>query len=82
MTTTKILGDDEMNATIRITARAKAFGDEGVREHKCLVDLADGSVRVWDSVAGHYTACNSLSEAASKRIVRSAKEVAKGQIAR
>jgi hypothetical protein len=64
------------NATIEITARAKAFSSEGVREHKFYVDLSDGSVRVWDAVAGHYTNCNSLSESAKKRIIKLAKELA------
>ena len=63
-------------ATIEITARAKAFSSEGVREHKFYVDLSDGSVRVWDSVAGHYTNSNGLSESAKKRIVKLAKQVA------
>ena len=30
--------------------------------------LADGTVQVWDSVAGHYTRCHSLSAAAQQRI--------------
>ena len=55
--------------TIEITARAKAFSSEGVREHRFYVDVDNNSVMVWDSVAGHYTNCNSLSESAKKRIV-------------
>lgn len=50
-----------------VTIRAKAFSGEGVREHKCTV-ASDGTVRVWDSVAGHYTACHSLSESAVRRV--------------
>lgn len=69
-----------MTATIKITTRAKAFSAEGVREHRFLVDLADGSVRVWDSVACHYTSCHSLGKSASKRIVRAAEQASnKGQ---
>ena len=52
-----------------ITVRAKAFSGEGVREHRVRVD-ADGTVRVWDSVAGHYTMCHSLSKGAERRIVK------------
>ena len=52
--------------TTNITMRAKAFSGEGVREHRLAVD-GDGTVRVWDSVAGHYTLCHSLSGAAIAR---------------
>lgn len=52
-----------------ITARARAFSREGVREHRFAVD-AHGTVRVFDSVAGHYTTCHSLSESAQRRIRR------------
>jgi hypothetical protein len=55
---------------IEITVRAKAFTGEGVREHRVLVE--GGKVSVWDSVAGHYTTCHSLSAAAVKRIARKA----------
>lgn len=51
----------------QITARAKAFRSEGVRAYRFLVE-ADGAVLVWDSVAGHYTRCHSLSDAATRRI--------------
>jgi hypothetical protein len=50
-----------------ITARAKAFAAESVKTHKFQVDDA-GTVRVWDSVARHYTTCHSLSVSAIRRI--------------
>jgi hypothetical protein len=56
-------------ASKSFTARAKFFGGEGVTTKKVKVD-ADGAVRVWDSVAGHYTLCHSLSAAAAKRIAK------------
>ena len=55
-----------MNST-EITARAKAFSNEGIKSHKFTVS-ADGTVRVWDAVAGHYTTCHSLSPSAERRI--------------
>lgn len=55
-----------MNAETKVTIRAKAFSNEGVRTHKCLVS-DDRTVRVWDSVAGHYTTCHRLTPAAIKR---------------
>ena len=58
--------------TIEITARAKAFSNEGIKTHKFSVDQ-DGTVRVWDSVAGHYTTCHSLSKSAEARIKKLAR---------
>ena len=49
-----------------ITIRAKAFSGEGVRTVRASVD-ADGTVRVWDGVAGYYTTCHSLSASAIRR---------------
>ena len=61
-----------------VTARAKAFSGEGVREHRFAIDpdtilpmtqqRVPGLIRVWDGVAGHYTACHSLSDSAKRRI--------------
>jgi hypothetical protein len=42
-----------------IQIRCKAFIGESVKINKINVD-ATGAVRVWDSVAGHYTSCHSL----------------------
>jgi len=63
---TKTKDKIKMNTT-EITARAKAFSNEGIKTHKFSLD-ADGTVRVWDSVAGHYTTCHSLSKSAEARI--------------
>ena len=60
---------------IEITARAKAFSGENVRRHKFQVE-ANGDVRVWDAIAGHFTNCNSLSESAKARIRKLAKALA------
>ena len=57
---------------IEIVARAKAFSNEGVREHKFLV--SEDAVSVWDPIAGHYTTCNSLTQSAQKRIRKLASE--------
>ncbi len=51
-----------------ITARARAFSGQRIRTHKFMVSA--GMVRVWDSIAGHYTTCHSLSPAATRRILR------------
>ena len=50
-----------------VSVRAKAFSGRGIEQIKCDVDQ-DGTVRVWDSVAGHYTACHSLGKSAQQRI--------------
>jgi len=53
-----------------IVMRCKAFSGEGVREHKVMV--SGNEVRVWDSIAGHYTSCHSLGRAAVARAIRAA----------
>ena len=54
--------------SIEFSARAKAFSAEGVRNNKFRVDLDNGTVRVWDSVAGHYTTVHGMSPATEARI--------------
>ena len=55
-----------------ITIRCKAFSGEGVRENKVMVD--GDTVRVWDSVAGHYTLVHALSPDSQRRIAKLATE--------
>ena len=55
-----------------VTARAKAFSAAGVRQHKFMVE-SDGTVRVYDPVAGYYTTCHALSAGALRRLCRLAK---------
>ena len=50
-----------------VTTKAKAFGK--LVPIKAKVD-EDGTVRVWDDVAGYYTTCHGLSAAAQQRIRR------------
>ena len=50
-----------------IITRARAFTGSGIQTVRCSID-ADGVVRVYDSVAGHYTACHALSASAIRRI--------------
>lgn len=54
---------------IVIETRARAFAGRGVEDVRCQID-PDGTVTVWDSVAGHYTRCHSLGESAIRRIRR------------
>jgi hypothetical protein len=60
------------NKTIQV--RAKAFSDRGVEKISVSID-SDGTVRVYDSIAGHYTVCHSLSRSAQARIRQLAREV-------
>jgi hypothetical protein len=48
-----------------ITVRAKAW--DRVERIRCMVER-DGTVRVYDDVAGHYTLCHRLSKSAQARI--------------
>lgn len=54
-----------------VTIRARAFSGDRIRDHRCTVD-ADGTVRVWDEVAGHYTTCHSLTRGALARARKAA----------
>ncbi len=60
-----------MNATMTadkiLTVRCRPFTGSPIGNHKVRVD-ADGTVRVYDSVAAHYTTCHILSEATQRRI--------------
>ena len=49
-----------------VSLRARAFAGEGIKRHNVQVD-PDGTVRVYDSTAGHYTLCHSLTENAKRR---------------
>jgi len=53
--------DDKTEKTMTITMTTKAFSTETRRPYRMTVD-ADGTVRVYDSTAGHYTTCHSMSE--------------------
>jgi hypothetical protein len=48
-----------------VTTRANAFGK--IETIKATVD-ADGTVRVWDAVAGYFTTCHRLGKSALVRI--------------
>lgn len=57
---------------MKIRARAKAFSSEPVQAY--LFQIEDGQpVRVWDKVAGCFTACHSLSKASEARLRKLAK---------
>lgn len=56
--------------TNEITIRAKAFSGDSIKPHKVQVDMTSGIIRVWDSIAGHFTSCHSLSVSAISRIYK------------
>ena len=64
---------ESLRRDVRFVARCKAFG-ERAREHRILVS-SDLDVRIWDDVAGHFTACVSLSEGVRRSLVRAAARV-------
>jgi hypothetical protein len=55
-----------------VTVRAKAFGGRA-EDVRCSVS-PEGTVRVWDSVAGYYTTCHSMGKAAQERVRKLARE--------
>lgn len=54
--------------------RAKAFAGRGIETVKVMVS-GDGTIRVYDSVAGHYTTCHSLTPHAIRRIRKTASKI-------
>lgn len=59
---------------IEISMRCKPFSyNMKMKEHHLLVD-ADGTIRVYDSIAGHYTTCHRLGKAARAKAIRLAQE--------
>jgi hypothetical protein len=50
-------------------ATAKFFSGRGVETLSVRVD-SDGTVRVYDDVAGYYTICHALSSRVQRRIAR------------
>jgi hypothetical protein len=53
---------------ITFSARAKAFSGQRVQAHKFA--LEGNTVRVWDTIAGHYTSCHALSPSTQRRLVK------------
>lgn len=49
------------------TAKFRAFSAEGIKANKYIVE-ADGTIRVWDAVAKHYTTCHCVSAATARRL--------------
>lgn len=65
-----------MTTHVILDARAAAMPGEGVRMYRFLVDLADGSIQVWDEAARHYSRLHVLGPAARSRLVEQARQVA------
>lgn len=59
---------------IEINMRCKPFSERSaIKEHRLLVD-AGGTIRVYDSIAGHYTTCHRLDKYAQAKAIRLAQE--------
>lgn len=56
------------NKTVEFTALARAFNGQCIRLHRFSYDGC--GLRVYDPIAGHYTACHSLTDAAMRRLVK------------
>ena len=55
--------------SVEMVVRCRPWSREGVQRARVLVHT-DGSVTVFDSIAGHFTGCHSLGESAVRRIRR------------
>lgn len=62
----------EVGSAVRVLARARAFSNQPIKQH-CFSVESDGTVRVFDAVANHYTTCHCLSAASQRRIRKAAK---------
>lgn len=51
-----------------IVVRCKAFASDGVATNLVRIDH-DGSLTVWDSVAGAYTSCHAIGPRSARRIL-------------
>ncbi len=56
-----------------VTIRARAFTGAAVDAHRCMVS-PDGSVRVFDDIASHYTLLHVLSPRAVRKARKAAAE--------
>jgi hypothetical protein len=54
---------------MKARARARFFSNHGVETRDVMVDT-DGTVRVYDDIAGHYTLCHALSARTQRRIAK------------
>lgn len=52
---------------VDLPVRSRSEASDGVSDGRrwsytlrCQVEMSDGTVRVWDDVAGYYTTCHSL----------------------
>lgn len=55
-----------------VNIRCVAFSGEAARTHRVRVDGPEAAVKVYDSIAGHFTSCHIMSEAAQARARRKA----------
>jgi hypothetical protein len=54
---------------ICVTVRCRAFSGRKIARNRILI-TRQKTIKVWDAVAGHYTACHDLSRATQLRIIR------------
>lgn len=51
-----------------VKIRAKAFSGRGIETVRVMVE--GNTVRVWDTVAGHFTTCHSMAKSAIRRAIK------------
>ena len=56
-----------MTKEVKTTLRCTPFSALPIGPYRLAIE-DDGTVRVWDSVAGHYTLCHALSGRTQKRL--------------
>ena len=62
------------NHVWHITRNIRAFSSESKPvEHRLMIE-SDGTVRVYDEMAGHYTTCHAISKPMQKRLYNQARQ--------
>ena len=72
---------DMSPGSVQLLARCRPWRAVGVGRHYVAIET-DGSVLVWDPLAGHFTRCHSLGRSALARFRRHARLVRAHEAAR
>ena len=60
-------------SAVELSVRCAPWRNGRVASHRVSVDMVDGTVRVWDPIASHYTVHHALSARSCARIMRLAR---------
>ena len=73
---TMSMNNNNNNNGVTFSMRCRAFSCEGMMDNEIKVEQ-DGTVHVWDDIAGYFTNVHSMSKYAEKKARKIAKEIAR-----